>query len=285
MTIIKNRIKAAPHAMGPININRIMPKKEITPVGSFVFLDYIDQKLTPEQLPKPNGTLAHPHRGIATLTYLMNGEVTHLDSFKQQGTVSSGCVQWMKSGNGIVHDEWAKPINNQLTALQFWINLSAQSKSESPDYLAVHDKKLPRFSLSEKGSYLKVIVGEYKGVISPLPTDSQQLLLHINLQAGERLTLNLNAEYEYAAFAANGTVEISGAKLEAKEQGFIKLNTEQINVMTKENIDLFIYGGEKYTDSIVASGPFVMNTQAEITTAYQDYHQGRYGEINYQKLN
>ena len=132
---------------------------------------------------------------------------------------------------------------------------------------------------------MKVIVGEYKGVISPLPTDSQQLLLHINLQAGERLTLNLNAEYEYAAFAANGTVEISGAKLEAKEQGFIKLNTEQINVMTKENIDLFIYGGEKYTDSIVASGPFVMNTQAEITTAYQDYHQGRYGEINYQKLN
>ena len=142
MKVFESKVAATAHNMGPFIVNRVMPQQHLTPVGSFVFLDYIDQNISPELLPKPDGRHAHPHRGIATLTYLMHGEVTHLDSRGHQGSVSSGGVQWMNAGNGIIHDEWAKPIDDKFIGLQFWLNLNASNKSQAPSYKAVQNEEL-----------------------------------------------------------------------------------------------------------------------------------------------
>jgi redox-sensitive bicupin YhaK (pirin superfamily) len=284
MKLFESIITSVSHAMGPFAVNRVMPQQEITPVGAFVFLDHFDISATPEQMPKPDGKLAHPHRGIATLTYLLKGEVTHLDSYGHKGTVDSGGVQWMKAGNGIVHDEWAKPINNKLIGLQFWLNLNAKGKAENPAYKAISSEQLPVISIGKLGSTLKVIIGKYENNSSEIPVESRQLLFHLSVKSGDEIKLSLNESDQYAAFLANGSIEVAGEKLQALQQGFLRNGIKEISIIAKENSELFIFGGEKYQEPIVSGGPFIMNSKQEMAIAYKDYQLGKYRTIDYQKI-
>jgi redox-sensitive bicupin YhaK (pirin superfamily) len=123
--------------IGEYKINRILPNSHADAVGPFVFLDHLmPAKHSPnEPIKVVNGSGAHPHRGIATLTYILNGEADHFDSAGHHAKVNSGGVQWMKAGNGIIHDEAVNvdsQANDLLThALQFWINLPSKQKAES----------------------------------------------------------------------------------------------------------------------------------------------------------
>jgi redox-sensitive bicupin YhaK (pirin superfamily) len=270
--------------MGPFSVNRVMPQQEITPVGAFVFLDHFDISATPEQLPKPDGKLAHPHRGIATLTYLLKGEVTHLDSYGHKGTVDSGGAQWMKAGNGIVHDEWAKPIDNKLIGLQFWLNLNAKGKAEIPEYKAVSSEQLPLVNIGKMGSTLKVIIGKYENNSSDIPVESRQLLFNLSLKSGDEIQLPLNGSDQYAAFLASGLIEADGETLNPLQQGFLKKGVKKISIIAKENSELFVFGGEKYQEPIVSGGPFVMNSEQEVAIAYKDYQLGKYRTIDYRTI-
>jgi len=270
--------------MGPFVVNRVMPQQALTPVGAFVFLDHFDSDLTPEQVPKPDGTFAHPHRGIATLTYLIHGEVTHLDSYGHKGTVTSGGVQWMNAGNGIVHDEWAKPVENRLAGLQFWLNLSSKAKAQKPSYKAISSEQLPVLKVGQKDSYLKVIIGRYQGFSSDIPVEGRQSLYHLSLKAGDKLALELNHSDQYAVFLASGLVQISGQTLTAKQQGYVQAEQQKLTVIAEDDSELFVYGGQQYNEPIVSGGPFVMNTQPEMHAAYQDYQAGLYGKIDYRPI-
>lgn len=284
MKLFESIISSVSHAMGPFSVNRVMPQQEITPVGAFVFLDHFDISATPEQLPKPDGKLAHPHRGIATLTYLLKGEVTHLDSYGHKGTVDSGGVQWMKAGNGIVHDEWAKPIDNKLIGLQFWLNLNAKGKAEIPEYKAVSSEQLPLVNIGKMGSTLKVIIGKYENNSSDIPVESRQLLLNLSLKSGDEIQLSLNESDQYAAFLARGLIEADGERLNPLQQSFLKKGVKKISIIAKENSELFIFGGEKYQEPIVSGGPFVMNSEQEVAIAYKDYQLGKYRVIDYRTI-
>src|SRR5258706_3813444 len=121
--------------IGEYKINRMLPNRYADAVGPFVFLDHVmPAKHSPgEPLKKVNGSGAHPHRGIATLTYILNGEADHHDSKGHQAKVRSGGAQWMKAGNGIIHDEVLNvdPQTNDLLThgFQFWINLPSKQKA------------------------------------------------------------------------------------------------------------------------------------------------------------
>jgi len=261
-----------------------MPQQEITPVGAFVFLDHFDIGATPKQIPKPDGKLAHPHRGIATLTYLIKGEVTHLDSYGHKGSVDSGGVQWMKAGNGIVHDEWAKPINNKLIGVQFWLNLNAKGKAERPEYKALSSEQLPLISIGKLGSKLKIIIGEYKNNSSEIPVESRQLLFHLSLKSGDEIKLPLNENDQYAAFLASGLIDVSGESLQASQQGFLRNGIKEIPIIAKEDSELFIFGGERYQEPIVSNGPFIMNSEQEMAIAFKDFQLGKYRVIDYSRI-
>jgi redox-sensitive bicupin YhaK (pirin superfamily) len=284
MKLFESIISSVSHAMAPFAINRVMPQQEVTPVGAFVFLDHFDISATPEQLPKPDGKLAHPHRGIATLTYLLKGEITHLDSYGHKGTVDSGGVQWMKAGNGIVHDEWAKPINNKLIGLQFWLNLNAKGKAEIPEYKVVSSEQLPLVNIGKMGSTLRVIIGKYENNSSDIPVESRQSLFHLSLKSGDEIHLPLNESDQYAVFLASGLIEVDGETLNPLQQGFLKNGVKTISIIAKKNSELFIFGGEKYLEPIVSGGPFVMNSEQEVATAYKDYQLGKYRTIDYSAI-
>ena len=275
--------------IGEYVINRILPNRYADAVGPFVFLDHLfPAKHSPgEPLKKVNGTGAHPHRGIATLTYILNGEADHFDSRGNHAKVNSGGAQWMKAGNGIIHDESVNvdsQTNDLLThAMQFWVNLPAKNKAELPEYLPLQAKEIPHRELSDEKGWIKVIVGEYEKLASNIPTYSKQFLYHIHLNAGKQFSVTAEDEMEYAAFLPLHNAVVNDAEFNKGE--FIEFDREEGTIefsnTSKEAIDIILFGGEKYAEPIVAQGPFVMNDELEIAGAYKDFHAGKYGTIRY----
>jgi redox-sensitive bicupin YhaK (pirin superfamily) len=276
--------------IGEYKINGILPNRYVGAVGPFVFLDHLmPAKHSPDEPIKVvNGSGAHPHRGIATLTYIINGEADHFDSAGHHAKVKSGGVQWMKAGDGIIHDEAVNvdtESNDLLThALQFWINLPSKQKAETPDYRPVQASEVPKQLLNDNAGWLKVIAGEYEELVSKIPSYTKQFLYHIHLNGGKDFSIDTNNEWDYAAFLPLNNAVVNGAEFEKgdfllfdKSQGSIEIsNTSQ------SPVDIIVFGGEPYTEPIVAYGPFVMNTQEEIAKAYSDFHLGKYGQITYQ---
>jgi redox-sensitive bicupin YhaK (pirin superfamily) len=279
--------------IGEYIINRILPNRYADAIGPFVFLDHAlpIKHLPGEPIKKVNGSGAHPHRGIATLTYVLNGEADHHDSKGHQAKVRSGGAQWMKAGNGIIHDEVLN-VDPQTTdlfthAFQFWINLPSKQKAELPEYLPIQANEVPQQKLSDNRGWIKVIVGEYENLVSKIPNYSKQFIYHIHLEAGKQFSLSTEKGMEYAAFLPVNNAVINDAEYEAGE--FIEFDrdegTIEINNNTEAAIDIIVFGGEKYAEPIVAQGPFVMNTQSEIAEAYKDFHAGKYGKISYSRNN
>jgi len=275
--------------IGEYKINRMLPNRYAEAVGPFVFLDHaLPIKHSPDEpVKKVNGSGAHPHRGIATLTYILNGEADHHDSRGHQEKVRSGGAQWMKAGNGIIHDEVLN-VDPQTTdllthAFQFWINLPSKQKAEPPEYLPVQAGEVPQQMLPGNRGWIKVIVGKYENLASKIPNYSNQFLYHIHLEAGKQFSLAAEKGLEYAAFLPLQNAVINDAGFSKGE--FIEFDrnegTIEINNNSEAGIDILIFGGEKYAEPIAAGGPFVMNTREEIAQAYRDFHNGKYGDISY----
>jgi redox-sensitive bicupin YhaK (pirin superfamily) len=191
--------------IGQITVYRMLPNRYADAVGPFVFLDHFGP--TRHAINEPiqkNGNGAHPHRGIATLTYILNGEEEHFDSKGNYGKINSGGVQWMKAGTGIVHDgnlNVDPQTNDRLThGFQFWINLPAKNKAESPQHLAIQANEVPQKMLGDDKGWIKVIVGEYEDLVSRIPGYSKQFLYHIHLEAGKQFSIDTAEGLEYAAF-------------------------------------------------------------------------------------
>ena len=277
--------------IGQITIHRMLPTSHANAVGPFVFLDHIGPtKHAPDEPIQTNGNGSHPHRGIATVTYLLNGEEEHFDSKGNYGKVNSGGIQWMKAGNGIVHDGNfnVDPRTNDLLThgFQFWINLPSKNKAEPAHHIAIQANEVPQQELPGKKGWIKVIAGEYEKLASKIPNYSKQLLYHVHLEGGKQFSIETENGLEYAAVLPANNAVINDAEFTAGE--FIEFDrnggTIEINNEGEVAVDIILFGGEKYEEPIVAQGPFVMNSQSEIVQAYSDFHAGKYGKMTYNRI-
>lgn len=273
--------------LGPLIINRVLPNRYAKKVGPFVFFDYVAPAI--KEVISKNGMGAHPHRGIATLTYILQGEVEHFDSAGHTGKIYSGGMQWMKAGTGVVHDENfnydSQTDSKMIQGFQFWINLPAKNKAESPAHMAIQEDEVPRKTLANDAGWIKVIVGNYEELSSKIPNYSEQFLYHIHLEAGKQFSINLADKIEVAAFLTTQNAILNDTEFQAGElvEFGRKAGEIEIKNTSQTAIDLVLFGGEEYTEPIVAEGPFVMNSKKEIIQAYQDFYDGKYGEINLNK--
>ena len=269
--------------LGPLKIQRILPNRYAQQVGPFVFLDYVAPAI--KETINKNGMGAHPHRGIATLTYILQGEVEHFDSAGNTGKIYSGGTQWMKAGNGIIHDENfnydSQTESKYIHGFQFWINLPAKNKAEKPGHIAIQANEVPQKALPDDSGSIKVIVGNYDELSSKIPNYSEQFLYHIQLEAGKSFLLEVKNKIEVAAFLPTQNAILNDA--EFKKGDFVEFDREEGEIelknMSEKVIDIMLFGGEEYTEPVVAEGPFVMNTHVEIADAYRDFYAGKYGKI------
>lgn len=285
MKSIRYRTRGQRADIGHLRIYRLLSNPQSRAIGPFVFLDHIAPNDRPAAM--RNGTGAHPHRGIATLTYILEGEGEHFDSAGHHARVHSGGVQWMKAGNGVVHDETlnadSRSGSERTHAFQFWINLPARHKAEPPEYLSVQSEEVPVVDLHDAAGRLRVIVGGYGEKHSRIPDYSPQFLYHLELVPGRRASIELQEGLEVAAFVPEGEVSINKEVIEAGT--FVAFDTEAGTVECQNemetSVNMLLFGGEPYREPFVAEGPFVMNSVAELATAYRDYQAGKYGTINY----
>jgi redox-sensitive bicupin YhaK (pirin superfamily) len=269
--------------LGPLTIQRMLPNRYASAVGPFVFLDYVAPVIK-NNITK-NGMGAHPHRGIATLTYILQGEVEHFDSAGNGGKIYSGGAQWMKAGNGIIHDENfnydSQTDSKYVQGFQFWINLPAKNKAEKPAHIAIQANEIPQKTLSDNNGTIKVVVGNFEDLDSKIPNYSEQFLYHIHLEAQKQFSFKIKNNIEVAAFLPTQNVTIN--EVEFKKGEFVEFDRSAGEIELKNTsdntIDIMLFGGENYAEPIVAEGPFVMNSQEEIIDAYRDFYAGRYGEI------
>lgn len=228
---------------------------------------------------------AHPHRGIATLTYILQGEVEHFDSAGNEAIIHSGGAQWMKAGTGIIHDENlnydSQTESKFIQGFQFWINLPAKNKAEKPAHIAVQANDVPKKELPNESGWLKVIVGSYEELSSKIPNYSEQFLYHIQLKAGKEFTIETVDKIEVAAFLPMQNAMLNDTEFQNGEFVEFDRSAGQIEIKNTSptTIDILVFGGEEYKEQVVAEGPFVMNSQAEIANAYRDFYAGKYGEI------
>lgn len=269
-----------------LTIYRYLPSRYADAVGPFVLLDHFPPGLVDLNEPrKTKGTGAHPHRGIATLTYLIKGEGEHYDSRGHHATIRSGGAQWMKAGNGIVHDEIINgdPATADMSVhgFQFWINLPSKIKAELPEYLSIQAQDIPIKTMDASAGWIKIIVGQYEELSSTIPNYSRQFLYHIHLQPGATFSLAADASMEYAALLPTHAATINMTTFQSGE--FIEFGknagTIEINNRSEQTTDIILFGGEPYSEPIIARGPFVMNSDLEIAQAFKDFHAGKYGVI------
>jgi redox-sensitive bicupin YhaK (pirin superfamily) len=279
--------KGNPTNVGSLSIQRILPNNNVNKVGPFVFLDYLKPFI--RETTYRNGMGAHPHRGIATFSYILQGEIEHFDSAGHRAKIHSGGVQWMKSGDGVIHDEKInydhQTESKYIHGFQFWINLPAKNKVEKPAHIAVQANEIAQIYLPAESGWLKVLLGNYRESTSTIPIYSEQFLYHIQIKAGKKFLLEVKNTTEVAAFLITDNVVLNDTQFEKGE--FIEFDSQageiEISNASEALIDLLVFGGEEYIEPMATQGPFVMNSEEEILTAYRDFYTGKYGEINSEK--
>ena len=288
---IKKKIRFSVHSqwawLDEIKVHHMLPNKFVQAIGPFVSLENIiscKQSLN-ESHKGLAGNPSHACRGIATLTYILAGEVEHIDSIGNHIKLSSGGVHWMKAGKGIVHDEAVRSelrvTNPDVSVVRFWINLPSKYKSGEPEYISFPANDIPKQILTDDAGWIKILAGEYENMIAKVPCYSKQFLYHIQLEARKQFSTITDIALECAAFLLTKSAVINDRSFEAGE--FIGFSSGEelieINNNGKTAVDIILFGGEPYNEPIVSDGFFVMNTPHEITQAYNDYYDGKYGEI------
>ena len=247
--------------------------------------DYIDPFLMLDEFGSENkddyvaGFPPHPHRGIETVTYMLKGKFEHEDSTGAKGIMSSGDVQWMKTGRGIIHSEMPAMSDGQLLGFQLWINMPAKLKKNKPEYIYIKNKELGTYSDDEK--VVKVIAGKYKDVEGPEKNHNvEPIYFHIVLKNEKEFSCEVPEGHNSFIYLLKGQIKVGKATHEKTTDSNLILLKQgkslQINA-EKESEFLFI-AGKPIGEPIARGGPFVMNTKAEIIEAINDYQNGTFAK-------
>ncbi len=223
------------------------------------------------------GFPAHPHRGIETVTYMIQGEFEHEDSTGAKGRMSSGDVQWMKTGSGIIHSEMPAMSKGRLHGFQLWVNMPAKLKMSKPHYIYIDSNKMKTHKDNEK--IVKVIAGKFENTEGPVKEHNiKPIYFDVELQKNKELNFQLPQSHNAFIYLINGEIKIGEKSHErVKNSKLILLtNGEKLRVLGVSKAKFLLIAGEPIGEEIARGGPFVMNTKSEILQAVQDYHNGTF---------
>ena len=253
-------------------------------LSPFLLLDYAGPyRFDPAD--RPRGVGQHPHRGFETVTIVYEGEVEHRDSTGAGGTIGPGDVQWMTAASGILHEEFHSPAftraGGTLDMVQLWVNLPAKDKMAAPGYQTLLDADIPAVALPDGAGRLRVIAGEYDGHRGPARTFTPMDVWDVRLVQGGAARFSLPEGRTLAIVVLKGTVLVNGTEV-AREAQLVTLAREGRDVAIEANTDatVLLLSGEPIDEPIVGYGPFVMNTQEEISQAMADFNGGRFGRMS-----
>ena len=219
----------------------------------------------------------HPHRGIETVTYILQGEFEHEDSTGAKGRMKSGDVQWMKTGSGIIHSEMPAMSEGKLHGFQLWINMPAKLKMSKPDYIYIDADKIQVHKDSDK--QVKVIAGKFKNAEGPIKEHNvEPIYFDIELKKDKDFNIELPLAHNSFIYLIDGEIKIGEQTHDkVKDSTLILLKKGQkLKVSSLTKGKFLLISGKPIGEKIARGGPFVMNTKEEILKAVQDYHNGTF---------
>jgi len=264
-------------------VRTVFPSRGVPELSPFLMLDYAGPaRFGPSD--RPRGVEEHPHRGFETVTIAYQGSVDHRDSGGNSGTINPGDVQWMTAASGVVHEEkHGKEFTDKggdFEMVQLWVNLPAAHKMSRPRYQGILSTDIPRVELGP-GAYARVIAGELNGVKAPARTFTPVNVFDVRLEAGGTGELSLPIGQNSAIVLLRGEVVVNGsATLKGSAQiAPLSASGETVLLEAKEDSLVLILSGEPINEPVASYGPFVMNTQAEIRQAVEDFQAGKMGRL------
>jgi len=219
----------------------------------------------------------HPHRGIETVTYILEGSVHHRDSLGNAGLIGSGDVQWMTSGRGIMHEEMPRRAPNGVIAgFQLWVNLPAALKMSRPRYQEVSAATIP--TAQRDRATVRVVAGEVDGVRGPVTEiAANPVYLDVSLAADSSFAYPVPRGHQVLAYVFEGTGRF-GAEAELVPAVHLVVfdEGEQVEVSSEQGVRFMLMAGAPFREPIAPYGPFVMNTDAEIRQALSELRNGTF---------
>lgn len=221
----------------------------------------------------------HPHRGIETVTYVIEGKLEHSDNKTGGGELLPGDVQWMTAGRGIIHTE-DPAVGDTVRSLQLWVNLPSDKKMTEPRYQNMRAQDMP--VRQEEGAEIRVFSGSSMGVTAATKNHVPVTMVELNVEAGVTVKQDLPGSYNGFLYIVEGQGTFGKDNTVGKEGQVLWLErieeSEQTEVLIQatEKLRVLLYAGQPIGEKVVARGPFVMNSDEEIVQAYKDYHEGKF---------
>lgn len=258
-----------------------MDNKRMSP---FFLLDYNSKiDFSPRDIPR--GVGVHPHRGFETVTIAYQGKVAHHDSTGNSGVIGEGDVQWMTAASGVLHKEYHEEAYSKaggpFQMVQLWVNLPAKDKMSPPKYQAITNSQMGRYQLPANDGLVEIIAGSFYGTKGAATTFSPIELYNIRINKGASLTFSLPASYNTGILVIEGQVRINESEIAPTDNFVLFRNDgETVALIAEEDSVLLVMSGQPIDEPIVAYGPFLMNTKEEIQQAYDDFRQGKFGQLD-----
>lgn len=260
-----------------VKLKRSIATATLDNLDPFLLFDHFGSKDPADYI---KGFPMHPHRGIETVTYMIQGVVHHKDSIGNAGSISSGDVQWMTSGGGIMHEEMPQSGQDEMIGFQLWVNLPAKQKMCKPRYQNIYADQIPQVARAD-GIKIKIIAGKVDDVRGPV-TEIEADPIYLDVTVPQNVVFKHQIESDHTVFAyvfegagrfGNDTAEkeINHPRLlEFSEGDYVAART------TDQHVRFLLVAGKPLNEPIARHGPFVMNTQEEIQQALVDLRNGTF---------
>jgi redox-sensitive bicupin YhaK (pirin superfamily) len=255
-----------------VKLTRVIGQPQLPDLDPFLMLDEFGSD-------DPGAYIAgfpdHPHRGFETVTYMLAGRMRHRDNKGNEGLLTSGSVQWMTAGRGIVHSEMPEQEEGLMQGFQLWLNLPAKDKMGAPRYQDIAPERIP-LAHPAQGVEAKVIAGKLAGVKGPVEAGATEpFYADFRLQPGAAVSVDLPDGHSAFAYVYEGSAEVAGRPL---ERGTIAVLTPDgaVTLASGQGARLILVAGKPLREPVAKYGPFVMNTEAELRQAFVDYQLGKF---------
>jgi redox-sensitive bicupin YhaK (pirin superfamily) len=262
-----------------VKINRVLTQPLQRRLDPFLMLDAFGSDKAGDYIA---GFPEHPHRGFETVTYMLHGRMRHRDSAGNEGLITDGGVQWMTAGRGVAHSEMPEQNDGLMEGFQLWLNLPAADKMCAPWYRDIPTEAVPRFVL-DSGATVQVIAGRTHGVDGAVQrAGTQPLYLDIDLPAGATLDLPLPAGHNAFLYVFRGEVVVERKGVPQARLAILDnaAGADGVRIKAVSASRFLAIAGRPLNEPIAQYGPFVMNTQAEVFQAVEDFRAGRFADAD-----
>ena len=254
-----------------VKLVRVLGHGTVTDFDPFLMLDAFDSR-DPKDYVK--GFPWHPHRGIETVTYLIQGRIEHGDSLGNSGVIGNGDCQWMTAGSGIIHQEMPKEAERML-GLQLWLNLPARDKMTEPKYRDITSSMVPK--VEEPDAAVSVISGTFRGVEGAIQGDYvKTLMLDADMKPHGSLKVEVPQSDTLFFYVVRGSGSMDGSEITAKSANLTS-EGEVLNLTAgSDGLRTIIFSGAPLKEPVAWGGPIVMNTREELDKAFSELRDGSF---------